>query len=172
MVVMTTRARAVVLVVALALAASLLTLAVVLAKPAQAQAQTDHFNERVPISGVFVNPCTGEEVTYEGTIHLVFQRTEDASGGFHFKGHQNIQVQGVGTSGAKYVILETNNQQQNFDVFSESASSFTSTDTFQVIRQGSETAEDDFQGKATFHVTVNANGEVTSDVVKFESECK
>ena len=159
------------LVVALALAASLLTLAVALAKPAQAQAETEHFNDRDAIEGVFFNECTGEDVTYEGTQHLVFNSTEDASGGVHFKGHSNIQVLGVSESGAKYVAHQTDNQQQNFDVVSDSVSSFTFTDTLQFIRQGSETPEDDFQVKQTFHVTINANGEVTSEVTNQEVEC-
>ena len=172
MVVMTTRARGVGLVVALALAASLLTLAVVLAKPAQAQAQTEHFNDRDTISGVFFNECTGEFVTYEGTDHLVFNSTQDASGKFHFKGHNNIQVQGVSESGAKYVAHQIHNSHENFDVASDSANTFTLTDTLQFIRQGSVTSEDDFQAKVTIHITTNANGETTSEVFIQNIECQ
>jgi hypothetical protein len=172
MVVMTTRARGVVPVVALALAASLLTLAVVLAKPAQAQAQTDHFNERVPIAFVVPNPCTGELITVEGTQHFVFNSTVTENGMFHFQGHSNIQLQGVSESGAKYVLHQTQNSHSNFDVFSDSADNFTSTTTLQFIRQGSETAEDDFQQKVLVHVTINANGDLTSEVSTLEIECK
>jgi hypothetical protein len=172
MVVMTTRGRGVVLVVALALAAGLLALALG-AKPTHAQAQTDTINDRVPVEGVFLNPCTEEFVSFEGTQHLVFHGTEDASGGFHFKGHSNFQLHGVSTSGAKYVIHQiSNSHNKEFDVFSESAENFNLTATFQFIRQGSETAEDDFQAKVLWHVTVNANGDVTSEVFEVEEECK
>ncbi len=139
---------------------------------ALAQATTEKFNERIPFSGVLFNPCTGEEVLFEGTQHLLFHRTEDASGGFHFKGHGNFQLKGESASGAKYVAHGISNDHIKFDVFSESAGNFTFPQTLQFIRQGSETAEDDFQQKVLFHVTVNANGEVTSLVDQFESECK
>ena len=172
MLVITARVKVVVIMVsALAVAAGLLTLAL-LSQPAQAQAETDTFNQRVPVEAEIANPCTGELVTFEGTVHQVVHRTVDASGGFHFKGQTSVQVQGVGTSGAKYVAHETRNEQSNVDVVSESASNFTFTDTVQFIRQGSETSEDDFQGKLTIHTTINANGELTSEVVNTETECK
>ncbi len=41
---------------------------------ALAQATTEKFNERIPFSGVLFNPCTGEEVLFEGTQHLLFPR--------------------------------------------------------------------------------------------------
>jgi hypothetical protein len=178
MVVMTTRGRGVVLVVALALAAGLLALALG-AKPTQAQAETYKFNDRETISGRMYNPCieeevpSGEEVTYEGTMHTVGHTTEDASGGFHIQGHVDLQVQGVSTSGAKYVVHEGTNDHLNFDVFSESASNFTYTLTLHWIRKGSEMSEDDLQAKGLVHATVNANGEVTSVFdEEWEAECK
>jgi hypothetical protein len=139
---------------------------------ALAQATTDTFNDRIPFTSEFINPCTGELVPVEGTQHLVFHRTEDADGGFHFRGHENLQAKGVSDSGAKYVVREGFNSQDKFDVFGESATNFTFMATLQFIRQGSETAEDDFQAKVLSHVTINANGEVTSVVEQSESECK
>jgi hypothetical protein len=139
---------------------------------ALAQATTDKFNDRTPFTDAFINPCTRELVPVEGTEHLVFHRTEDAGGGFHFKGHANTQLKGESASGAKYVVHQIGNSQDNFDVFSESADNFTLTLTLQFIRQGSDTSEDDFQEKLLSHVTVNANGEITSVVEQFESECK
>jgi hypothetical protein len=171
MVVVPTRVRAVVVVSALALAAGLLSLAM-LAKPAQTQAQTDMFNERVPQTFVIPNPCTGEDVFVEGTSHLVFQRTEDANGGFHFKGHVNFQGRGVSASGAEYVVHESSNTHDNFRDFSESATNFTFTATLKLVRQGSATPADDFEAKVTFHFTILANGELTSEVVKTEAVCK
>jgi hypothetical protein len=139
---------------------------------ALAQATTDTFNGRSPLAFDLINPCTGELVLFEGTSHFVFHRTEDAGGGFHFKGHNNNQAKGVSDSGAKYVFHDVGNFQENFRVFSESADNFTLMGTEQVIRQGSETAEDDFQLKLLVHVTINANGEITSEVEQIESECK
>jgi hypothetical protein len=138
---------------------------------ALAQATTDTFNDRSPLAGEVINPCTGELVLFEGTTHFVFHRTVDAGGGFRFKGHENLQAKGVSDSGAKYIVHEVGNDQENFDVFSDSADNFTLMGTLQYIRQGSETAEDDFQAKLLVHVTVNANGELTSEILKAETEC-
>jgi hypothetical protein len=168
MIAMPNRVKVVVVMLALALVAGLLALALG-AKPTQAQAQTDTFNQRAPIDGVFFNECTGEFVTYAGTEHVVIHRTEDASGGFHFKFHENIQVQGESASGAKYVAHEIDNESE---VFSESADNLTITRTLQFIRQGSETATDDFLLKQLVHFTINANGELTSEVVNQKVECK
>jgi hypothetical protein len=167
MVVMTTRGRAVVLVVALALAASLLTLAVVLAKPAQAQAQTFTDTFQGPLTTLVKNPCTGEAVLLEGTQNLVVHTTIDANGGFHFLTRGNAEVQGESASGVKYVAHQTLQERSN----SESATTYTFTNTFQVIRQGSATpTPDDFVLKEVTHVTVNANGEITSVVNEFNEE--
>jgi hypothetical protein len=139
---------------------------------ALAQATTEKFNDRIPFTSESFNPCTGEVVRFEGTQHLVFHSTEDADGGFHFRGHTNLQATGVSDSGAKYIVHEGFNSQDKFDVIGESATNFTFMVTLQFIRQGSETAEDDFQAKVLSHVTINANGEVTSVVEPGESECK
>ena len=139
---------------------------------ALAQATTDTFHDRTRFTDEHFNPCIGEVVPVEHFQHLVFHRTADAGGGFHFKGHLNSQLKGEEGSSAKYVVHAISNDQENFDVFSESAENFTLTATFQFIRQGSETAEDDFQAKVLWHVTVNANGDVTSEVFEVEEECK
>jgi hypothetical protein len=165
MVAMPNRVKVVVVMSALALAAGLLALALG-AKPTQAQAENFKVNDRFTGEGAFLNTCTGEFVSYEGTEHFVIHITEDASGGFHFRGHTNVQAQGVSTSGAKYVAHSISNSHDKFDVFSESAENFTFTQTLQFIRQRSETSEDDFVLKQVEHVTLNANGEITSVVEK------
>jgi len=162
------RYRVTVLALAMVLAAAVLA---VVAKPAQAQPGTI-INERQPVAFTVVNPCTGEEVFIEGTQHINFHFFEDANGGFHFRGHNNLQAQGVSDSGAKYVVHDSVNAHDNFRAFSESATNFTFTWTQHVIRQGSTTPTDDFVLKIVTHVTMNANGEVTSVVNKFDTECK
>jgi hypothetical protein len=167
MVVMTTRGRAVVLVVALALAASLLTLAVVLAKPAQAQALTftDTDQEPFPFSG----GCT-ETAVFEATLYTVAHTTIDPNGGRHTKFHFKVQGQGEGLdSGDKYVLNWVGNENRNFPP--GMLPTVTQTETFQIIRQGSDTTTDDLQLKLLFHVTVNAQGEVTAEVINVEVVC-
>jgi hypothetical protein len=155
----------VVMVSALALAAGLLTLTL-LAKPAQAQAETFKDSVREPFTALVTNPCTGEDVLLEGTQHLVVHTTIDANGGFHFQSWGNAQLQGESASGAKYVAHQTLHERIN----SEAASNFTRTDTIQIIRQGSATSTDDFVIKQVQHVTVNANGEITSMFNEFNEE--
>ena len=167
MVVMTTRARTVVLVVALAFAASLLTLAVVLAKPAQAQADTFTDTDRIPVSTTVGGFCSDEPVIVEGTAHTVAHTTIDANGGFHTKFQSYIKGQGVGLdSGDKYVYNDLFNEHFNATgPFNE-----TFTATVKIIRQGSDTTADDLNGRVVFHITVNANGEITTEFLRFEEE--
>jgi hypothetical protein len=168
MLVIPTRVRVVVVVSALALAAGLLTLAL-LAKPTQAQAQTFTDTDRSPVSGIAFG-CT-EPVFVEGTLHTVAHTTIDANGGFHTKFQFNLKAQGEGlSSGDKYVFHDLFSFRQNSP--SGAASNFTFTETFKVIRQGSDTPTDDLQNKVLVHVTVNAQGEVTAVVEKFEFVCK
>jgi hypothetical protein len=100
MVVMTTRVRVVVVVSVLALTASLLTLAL-MAKSAEAQAETITTNERFQQGPVAIqNPCTGEEVIFEGRQHIVMHQTAREDGGFLIVFHNNFQGHGVSASGA------------------------------------------------------------------------
>ena len=168
MVVIPNRVRVLVVVSALALAAGLLTLAL-LAKPTQAQAQHETFRAQMPFEMGGFNPCTGETYYLEGTVHLVTQVTQDANGNFHFTSHQVVEGQGVGASGAKYVVHDSFNTTINFTL--EAAQTFTQEFIFKVIRQGSDTPEDDYTVKYLIHFTVTANGELTSEVGRFEIEC-
>jgi hypothetical protein len=153
--------------VAVALAAGLLTLAVVLAKSAQAQADTftDTYQDTFRF---YTGGCTGEPVLIEGTLHTVAHTTIDANGGYHTKFQYNLKGQGEGLdSGDKYLYNDT----FGYNVNSTGAINQTQTETFKITSQGSGSATDDLQGKVLYHVTVNANGEVTTEVYNFEFEC-
>src|ERR687886_2622188 len=72
---------------------------------AQAQATTTTTNETVLETGGLVT-CSGEVVEIDGELHLVFDRTDDAAGGFHGVHHENYQ--GVGaesTTGVGYRLV-------------------------------------------------------------------
>jgi hypothetical protein len=135
----------------------------------QAQEQRD----RVPVVFDFFDPCTGESVIFNGTVQVFFDVKEDANGGSHFQGHAYLHGQGVSASGAKYVLNETQNNHQNFNVFSESgAANFHITQSLRVIRVGSAgTSTDDFKTETLLQLTINANGEVTANVSQAEAEC-
>jgi hypothetical protein len=100
-------------------------------------------------------------------VHEVAHNTIDANGGFHLKLQLHIKGQGVGVdSGDKYVYNDLSNEHFN----STGPFNETFTSTFKIIRQGSDTA-DDLNATALFHITVNANGEVTTEFERFEDEC-
>jgi hypothetical protein len=147
--------------------ATLAALLMTLAPPAQA---AETFNERIPLSGTFVNTCTGEPFTYDGTLHTVGHFVEDKSGGIHFKGHTNFRAKGLSPSGAKYVINSADNSHSKFAV--KSADNFTNPSHFNIIRQGENGTQDDYKARGVFHWTQNANGEYTALVANFEVECQ
>ncbi len=139
---------------------------------ALAQATTDTFNDRFSFAGEDINPCTGELFHFEGTDYAVVHRTADAGGGFHFKVQQTIQVQGEGlSSGDKYILNDTFNFHRNSSTGADLNFTFTATGTSKIIRQGSDTTTEESNSRFVLHVTVNANGELTTDFLKFEETC-
>jgi hypothetical protein len=137
---------------------------------ALAQANTVTDSRKVPVDLVAENPCTGELVELTGHFHFVQHVTEDANGGFHVKIHGNFHGQGVSSSGAKYVDHNSSNFQLNFRA--DSAVTFTRTVSGVMIRQGSAAPADDLVVKFLTRFTINANGEVTAEVLKAKIECK
>ena len=159
--------RLVALVVALGL------IGVVGTAPVFAKATTVTTSIKIPLPQpfqVFV-PCAaggaGELVDLSGTLHVLFSTTLDGSGGFHTYAH--FQPQGVIGTG-----LTTGDQYQGTGVTQDHfngtvGSEFTFVDNFRIIGHG---PGNNFLVHETFHVTVNANGEVTAFVDNFSFECK
>jgi hypothetical protein len=107
-------------------------------------------------------------VTFEGTAHTVGNLVEDSSGVVHFKGHINIQAQGVSPSGAKYVFTALRNEEVTFDLESTSIVTLHTT----IIRQGEDGTEEDFNAQIVARLTLNANGELTTEFLTFRIECQ
>ena len=114
-----------------------------------------------------MNPCNGESIDLTGTFQIVSHVTEDASGGFHAIVEGNAQgVGGVGASGARYRAtggfwdeFNTNGRTQVFN----------SVAVFNLIGQGSAP---NFLQKVTFKITFNANGELTTEVIRTREVCR
>lgn len=121
--------------------------------------------------GVFV-PCAlngaGEVVFLSGDLHALFHFTDDGAGGFHVMSEFNPQgVSGTGlTSGDNYQGTGVT----RFD-FNAGAIPFNETfvNNFRIIGEGTG---NNLLIHATFHITVNANGEVTAIVDNFTAECQ
>jgi hypothetical protein len=135
---------------------------------ALAQATTETFNEKVPLDLVADNPCTGEPVHLTGQLHILFHITEDANGGFHVQAH--FQPQGVSGTG-----LVSGEQYRGVGVTRDGAyfppgelRETTFVDRFYFISKGPSA---NMLAKATIHVTFNANGEPTAEVIRVDLKC-
>jgi hypothetical protein len=121
-------------------------------------------NVDVPISITLTIPCTGDVVTLTGPLHVLDTLTFDNTGGVHVKMHANPQgVSGEGTSGIKYQGTGVTQTEFNAKVGFEE----TFINRFDIIGQGGT----QFKVHETAHVTVNANGTVTTSFDNFSIEC-
>jgi hypothetical protein len=116
----------------------------------------------IPLDAIRSGDCTGEDVELSGTIHLVSQLQSDGSE----VGHINFQgVSGVGlTSGTTY----RSSSVDNFRLAAPYPSDITSVRSLRLISPG---PEDDLLVRFLFHITVNANGEITAEVEDVNFEC-
>jgi hypothetical protein len=124
-------------------------------------------NTVVPISGTTTNPCNGEDVTFTGTLHMVFHFHVDNSGGMHLDSLENTSnVKGVGmVTIVKYVISQTDNMTLNLDPASETTTALHENEISQTR------VVPDFKLHFIFHITLNANGTVTAVVFKPSATC-
>jgi hypothetical protein len=126
----------------------------------------------VPINlGVFV-PCAvggaGELVLLSGNLHSLFHFTDDGAGGFHVMSENNPQgVSGTGSiSGDKYQATGV-----TLSHFNTSGLPFNQTyvNNFRIIGQGDD---NNYLVHQTYHITVNARGQLTALVDNFSVECR
>lgn len=137
--------------------------------PAFGQATTTTTNETIPFTSTVLNPCNGDQVTFQGNMHVTNTLTTDSGGGTHLKTHVNYQnVSGTGApSGLSYTVRTTTNESINDNDGPQSEMTIIST--VRLISQGSTL---NYFMRLVFHVTVNANGETTSTVTESNMECR
>ena len=125
-----------------------------------------------PVNQTVFN-CNGDPVNLSGFVHTATGSTADNSPnpGFHLKFHQNYQdVSGLGASGLKYQMPST--ADLTFYARGPFPEVETFTSTARLVSQGGGPAAPNFNVKITFHVTVNANGTMTSNASRFDSDCR
>jgi hypothetical protein len=138
---------------------------------ADAEATAVTTNEQIPITLVVFVPCAnggaGELVELTGTLHVLTHVTSDAQGGLHVKQHFQPQgISGTGlTTGDKYQATGVTQEEFNATV----GITDTFINNFRIIGEG---PGNNFLVHTTFHVTVNANGVVTTIVDNFSIECR
>ena len=144
----------------LALTAALLILSI----PARAANTT---NVTTPISGFFQDACTGDILSFTGTVHDVMDTTVNGNT-VHFVLHANIHITATGSpSGASYVGNQSINEAENFNLTSPQEE-FDVTNILTAISQGSTP---NLLFLQTEHLTVNANGTVTVSRIDISSAC-
>ena len=144
-----------------------LALAAVTPFPTSARAITTTNRVIVPYEPIMFG-CNGEPVFMSGELLLILHTTIDDRGGVH----QEItlrarRLRGVGSeTGTQYRAAEGSHA--HFYMDADGAPwTFTSAAILNLVSQG---GSDNFKLKITFHITVNANGEVTVQENTF-TEC-
>ena len=138
-------------------------------------ATTTTTNEQVPFSQLVSVPCAnngaGELVLISGTLHILTHQTISDAGHLQFKVHFQPQgASGVGlTTGDTYRATGVTQQTVTVDLTDGAPQEFTFINNFRIIGRG---RDNNFLVHQTVHVTVNANGEVTSEVVNTSVECR
>lgn len=147
-----------------------LILVALTALPAMANGTTVTTNEKTPIDLFVWVSCAEEWVHLSGNLHVVYHATFDNSGGLHIEEHFNPQrVRGHGMStGLKYqgtgvTRYHTNLRPDGYPY------EHTYVNNFRIIGQG---PGNNYLVHETFHITINANGEVTAYVDNFSVDCK
>lgn len=114
---------------------------------------------RFPIADTIYDPCTGEIVDLAGTAHIVFTMTVDANRG-SLEFHSNSIEHGIGeTTGANYTL--PGNASEHIEG-SFVNGQFTDTGVIRNLRLVTAGGGNNlFEFDDTFHVTVNANGDVS-----------
>ena len=142
--------------------------AAALTASAFANATTTTINTVVPFSSVFPNPCTGEDVTLTGNLHVLVHMTENAAGGSEAKVHSQPQgVTGVGTSGTEYQGTGVTQAQTTDNPGPQFETTF--INNFRIISHGTSS---NFTVHDTVHLTFNNNGDLTATVSNGSADCQ
>jgi hypothetical protein len=126
-------------------------------------------NTNVPFTLSVASTCFPEIVVLTGSAHILQTSEVDSNGGIHFKSQLQSQgISGVGMiTGVKYQGMSLR-QTHTID-HSTPALETTFRLDIRVIGQG---PANNFSVQVTMHITINANGEVTANVVNTSFECQ
>ena len=136
-----------------------------LALPVSAQAAAS--TEQVPFEAD-VLACNGDVIHLSGTLLMVFTETATPAGGFVFSSHFQPQgVRGIDlVTGTTFIATGLTRD----IVVVSPPGGFTETFVNQFHIQATTGAES-FTVSEVFHITVNANGDVTAFVDNFSATC-
>ena len=125
---------------------------------------------RIPIEETYVgtSSCAGEPIRYSLREQLLIPETLDANGGSHFV----FVLNDKGTTGLGLTSGTTYHQTGATVESIHDGGPFPFTDTFLFLLNLIGTGQaPDLRLHVSFHVTVNANGDLTALVTNFREEC-
>ncbi len=130
---------------------------------------TSTVNLSVPTAFEVVAPCGGESVALSGDLHILIHQTVNGNN-VVLKTHVQPQgISGVGlVSGDSYHSTGVT-QETVAGSFKNGRFVDTFVNNFRIIGQGTG---NNLLVHETFHLTVNANGDVTALVDNFSAECR
>ena len=150
-----------------------IVIAVIFGALMMSQAYAVEVNQKIPYSQLIPVLCTGESVLFTGTQHIVIDYNIKKSGRLEFIYHSNLMgISGVGvTSGEKYQIAEVNKENRGMNTTDGYPAVFTIVHNLNILglRLGNV-----YMVRMLFHCTLNANGEITTEIDNFtvEGDCK
>lgn len=153
------------------LAVTLALVAATSSSAAEPPAYTETQHLTFPVEATFETMCMGEEALFVGELDEIVHLTIDPTGHLHvaFATHLNIVGTGLVT-GTTFRYVQAEAGPQSGDFFGDgSPTESTFTHTSRMISQGSG---QDLFFHMTLHVTVNANGELTADVLQTDLGCR
>ena len=136
-----------------------------------AQATVEKSRARFPFSMTLLScPDQNELVSIEGEELFIFETVLDANGGSHSQLRSVAHGTGRGlSSGKKYQFNQNSSFVTNTGNSECSQLELTGVQEFRLISQG---GSDNFKMQSTFHLTMNANCELTAFVDNAHTECQ
>ncbi len=135
---------------------------------AMAQANSTHLDATVPFSSVLSSSC-GEDVALTGMLHISMSTVETPSGNERFAVHSQVSgISGIGmTTGDDYHGSSTSSFVSHDN--GGSSNELTSIENMRLIGRGRKR---NFKVHILFHITVNANGDITAFHSEATTTCK
>ncbi len=155
---------------------TLVTMLLTFSLPQVAFAQTRTFTTQtfLPFTQVITNPCAnggaGEDVLMSGVFHVqVHTTTHGNRQSLHF--HSNMQgTMGVGlTTGDEYRYITVG--QRNVSVPEESGDAGAAENMVETFKMVGPGPDNNSHVRLTFHLTINANLEITVRIIDSSSVC-
>jgi hypothetical protein len=141
------------------------------AAPVSADSVVSMQNYSIPLTISRMVYCAaggaGEFVTFTGMLHIVFFSVENEQGDVVQKSQVNFQdMAGVGNTTGD--IYRATGMSQGISTL-VAGETYTNVNNINIVAQGKGSK---FTTHWNFHITQNANGEITADVFNFHEECK